>query len=253
MARRIAEPNSIARRIAALVALGLAAGLVVLAGLPELLTDPEQVRSLIETAGWWGPLGYVLAFGALAPFGAPGILFIVPASLVWPTGLALLFSWLGALLAGVVGFSFARWVARDWVAPRLPRRLRAYDARLARHGLRTVVWIRMLFFLFPPAHWVLGVSRVGFGTFVLGTAVGFVPGVVLTTLVGRGAIQWLAGQPREAWWAVGVVIALWLGVRVWRSRARESAGANPAAATPDEGSRAAGDLGAGNAGERTRP
>src|SRR5262249_61071298 len=62
---------------------------------------------------------------------------------------------------------------------RLPR-LRALDARLQRHGLVTVVVLRLLLFLAPPLNWALGASRVATADYILGTALGIVPGIGLT-------------------------------------------------------------------------
>ena len=81
------------------------------------------------------------------------------------------------------------------MAARLPERLRGYDAKAALRPLVTVIAVRLLFFLFPPAHWVFGLSTVRFGPFVLGTAIGFAPGMLLLTLVGKGVFEWMLAQP----------------------------------------------------------
>lgn len=199
--------------VAGLVVVGVAAYAI---GLFDLLSDPERVRSLLLESGAWGPILYVVAFGLLEPFGAPGILFIVPAAMVWPTAIAALLSWLGAVLAGLVGFSFSRWVARDWVEHHMPERLRAYDDRLAERGLQTVVVVRLLFFLLPPAHWALGLSRVRLAPFLLGSAIGFIPGIIALTLLGRGILE----SPRGI--GIVAVVAFLLYVVCNRRRQRDS-------------------------------
>jgi uncharacterized membrane protein YdjX (TVP38/TMEM64 family) len=128
--------------------------------------------------------------------------------------------------ASAVGFAFARFVARDWVAARLPKRLRAYDERLARSGLRTVIVLRLVFFLLPASHWLLGLSQVRFGEYMLGTLVGALPGIVLMTYLGGGLVAWLLEQPPPVWIGVAVVVG---AVIVWR-RVR---GADSVAKTPD--------------------
>lgn len=164
-------------------------------GLFELLGDPARMSDALAGLGSWGYLAFVLGFALSEPFGAPGILFILPAALVWPKWLAFVLSLVGSVGAGIVGFGFARYVARDWVERRLPARLRRYDERLAEHGLRTVIVVRLTLFLFPPAHWLLGLSRVRFAPFVIGSAIGFVPGVATLAFLGGGLVEWLLGQP----------------------------------------------------------
>lgn len=201
------------------MALGVAAWL---GGLFELISEPERVRTLLTESGVWGPLLFTLAFGLLEPFGVPGILFVVPATLAWPLGMAFALCWLGSVLAGIVGFGFARSIGRDWVAAHLPQRLRAYDQRLAERGLQTVILVRLLFFLAPPAHWALGLSRVRFGPFVLGTAIGFLPGIAALVFLGKGAFALLGEQPRVVWLAVAIAAgAVFVLLRQLRTRRQQ--------------------------------
>ena len=110
--------------------------------------DQEAIQTFLSRSGAWGPLAYVAAFALLEPFGVPGIAFVVPATFAWPLWQAYLLSWAGSIGAGIVGFSFARWIGRDWVKQRLPERLTRYDERLAERGLLTVIIVRLVFFLF---------------------------------------------------------------------------------------------------------
>ena len=128
-------------------------------GLHEQL-EVERLRELLARTGFWGPLLFVLLFG-LEGVGVPGILFMMTAVALWPPWLAFLLNWLGAIMAGIVGFAYARYVGRDWVAARLPARMRRFEARVVEHSVQTVIVIRLLFFLAPPAHWALGLSPVG--------------------------------------------------------------------------------------------
>ena len=210
--------SSLATMVKRVVAISILAAAIVVAyltGAFELL-DPERIRTGLEESGPWGPLVYVASFALLEPMFVPGILFIVPASFIWPPWLAFGLSWIGSIGAGIVGFSFARWVGRDWIEERLPERLRAYDRRLEEHGLTTVIVVRLLFFLAPPAHWALGLSRVRFAPFVLGTAIGFVPGIALLTFVGPQLFDFMSGTKRPGLLVAGVLLVVVLGLRLAR-------------------------------------
>jgi len=68
-------------------------------------------------------------------------------------------------------------------------------------------------------HWLLGASRVSFRDFFVGSAIGLLPGVVLTTLVGRKAIEnWEVWRP----WALGALVAMLAFELARRLRARQS-------------------------------
>ena len=194
--------------------LGLLVGAAVVAWTTGLLDqlEVETLREHLARAGWWGPLLFVLLFG-LEGIGVPGVLFMVTAIALWPPWMAFLLNWLGAITAGIVGFAFARYVGRSWVAARLPARIRRFESRVVERSVQTVALIRLLFFLAPPAHWVLGLSPVGFRPFVIGSAIGFVPGMLLVSFAGRPFFSWLSRQPRESWLALAALFPL--GIAVW--------------------------------------
>jgi uncharacterized membrane protein YdjX (TVP38/TMEM64 family) len=131
---------------------------------------------------------------------------VIPAGMIWPKLEAFALSLLGSVLAGSVGFGFARFLARDWVARHLPARFRRFDELLARRGLEAVILVRVVFFLTPPAHWVLGLSKVRYSTFLLGSAIGFLPGIAALTFLGGGLVEWLRQRPPWTWaLVIGVI------------------------------------------------
>jgi len=181
--------------------------------------DAGALRSWIRDARVFGPLLFVLVFSALQPLGFPGLIFMLTAIAVWPAWQAWLLIWAGTVGAGVVGYALARALGREWVMARLPERLRRLDGWVAAHALFAVILARLLFFLFPPAHWALGLTRVSLPTLVLGSALGFAPGTALFAFAGAELGGWLAKQPRETWAVLlAALLAVVLGVRRLRAR-----------------------------------
>lgn len=188
--------------------------------------DVESLRGLLQRSGAWGRVIFVLLFPATA-FGVPGLLFILSAIALWPPWQAFLLCWTGAVLAAVVGFAYARTIGRDLIAERLPERMRRFEAQVVERGLRTVIVIRLLFYISPPAHWALGLSPVGFGTYLLGTAIGLAPGVALWTFASGSVAAWYAGRATRFWLDLtGLLVIGGLGYALWR-RARRAPVAPP--------------------------
>jgi uncharacterized membrane protein YdjX (TVP38/TMEM64 family) len=204
------------KRVLLLVLLLGVAATVWLTGAYEY-ANVDSVRAAVEGAGFWGPVLFVLLFGLEGLGIVPGLLFMLTAIVLWPPGQALILNWLGALMAGIVGFTYARTLGREFIAARLPERIRRFERRVVERSLRTVIVIRLAFFISPPAHWALGLSPVSFGNFVLGSAIGNVPWVLGITLLGAPLLDWFANQSREMWLnlALTVLLAL-LAWRIWR-------------------------------------
>jgi uncharacterized membrane protein YdjX (TVP38/TMEM64 family) len=179
---------------------------------------PDRMRALLIGAGGWGPVVVVVLFTLLEPFGTPGPFFLLVSATLWPFWLALMVNWLGALGAGIFGFTFARYLGRDWVEARMPDRLRRWDDRLSNNGLPIVILFRMVFFLNPASHWALGLSRVPLSTAILGTAIGYAPWVVLWTYFGAEILDWLEAQSTGIWIAVALAVVAIVVLRRVRAR-----------------------------------
>jgi uncharacterized membrane protein YdjX (TVP38/TMEM64 family) len=186
--------------------------------LPDALAR-DRLRELVAGAGPWGPLLFVVLFSLLEALGVPGLVFIGLAIAVWEPWRAFLLIWAGSVGAGCVGFAFARTIGRGFVVAHLPERFRRFDARLATSGLRYVIAVRIFFYLATPAHWLLGLSGVPFGTALLGSAIGFVPGAALWAFGGGAVFEWVGRQPAAVWAALAAFAALAVAARAaWRRR-----------------------------------
>lgn len=186
-------------RIALLLAVAAALTAAWASGVYARLT-PESVAELVARAGALGPIAFVALFAAAETVHVPGLLFVLAASALWPPAIALPTAYAGALTASLVVFFLSRRIVPATLRERLPEWLLRYEARLETHGLLTVIALRLVLFLLPTVHWLLGASRVSFRDYFLGSAIGLLPGVVLYVLVGRQAFEhWDSVRP----WALG--------------------------------------------------
>jgi len=193
------------------VIVGLAAavgGFVVLDGW-SFLGDAERIETFFTERGALGPIVFVLAMWVLQPAGVPGLVFMVPAAVVWPLPTAMALSWVGNMGASTIAFAMARWMVRDWARNHLPSRLRGWDERLADGGLAEVTLLRVVTGQLTPADWLLGISTVRVGVFLVGTAIGIIPGIVLATTVGGGLGGFFLDRPL----LLGLAVVAVVGVR----------------------------------------
>lgn len=191
-------------------------------GLFQQFGDPEQVRQTLVRLGPWGYLAFVLAYAALQPFGVPGTVFIMAAPLIWPWPVAFALSMTGTMAASVVGFSFSRFVARDWISKKIPQRFRKYDEALANRAFRTVFILRLVFWMPPLLHAFFGVSKVRFATHFWGSLAGYVLPLFLVSFFGQELFDAMKRAPLEVW--IGLVVAaVAVGATVWLVRRRRAA------------------------------
>ena len=153
--------------------------------------DLETVRSMVADAGAMGPLLFLLLFALLQPFGISAHIFILTAALAWSPAMAIILSWIGSLLAASVAFVTSRTLARDAIQARVPERLRRWDDALERNGLRTVILLRFLFFTTFLVQLMYGLTKVRYRDYLLGTALGNTPQIVIEVLCADWVLAWI--------------------------------------------------------------
>src|SRR5262245_41427548 len=217
---------------AALVVLGLGAVVGALSWLDVWQhLSLESMRTLIEAWGPLGPLVFIAIF--IAGFFIPGpeILLVAVGGVLFGAGPGFVYAWVASVVGTATTFLLVRFTAQAWAQRALRERfsrLRALDDHLERHGVATVVVLRLLLFLAPPLNWALGASRVRVRDYVLGTAIGILPGIGLTVLLAdritaAGAtsqlLDWDIVAP-----AVVMTVLIVVGLRVGRRLLAASAG-----------------------------
>lgn len=186
-------------------------------GLLAQFGEPSRLARELVALGAWGYVAFLVAYTVLQPFGVPGMAFVVAASLIWPWPIAFALSMAGTMAASVVGFTFARVVARDWVSRMVPPRFRAYDEALARRGFATVFVLRFVFWMPQVLHIFFGVSRVGFWTHFWGSLAGYLVPLFLIAFFGPRLLDAMRAAPPAVW--IGIVASAAIGVTIaWSLR-----------------------------------
>lgn len=202
-------------------------------GILAQLSEPERLTRTLLELGPWGYVAFIVAYATFQPFGIPGTVFVFAAALIWPWQTAFGLSMAGTMAASVVGFSFARFVARDFLARRIPQRFRKYDDALEQRAFTTVFLLRLVFWMPPLLHAFFGVSKVRFRTHFWASFLGYLLPLFLMSFFGQKIFEMAKSAPKEAWIATGVVIVMAAAgvVYVKRRGARTAEGAVASART----------------------
>src|SRR5450432_1110181 len=191
-------------KVAALLAVFVLLALAHRFGVLHRFADPAGAARTLRGLGGWGYLAFIASYALLQPFGIPGTVFVVAAPLIWPWPLAFALSMTGTMAASVVGFSFARFVAQDWVESKIPNRFRKYDEALAQRAFSTVFLLRFVFWMPQLLHTFLGVSKVPFWTHFWASLAGYAVPLFLLSFFGQKLFDALKGAPASAWLGIGV-------------------------------------------------
>ncbi len=213
--------DSRALKLGAVAAVLLLVALAHRLGILQLFVDPSVIAGVMRDLGGWGYVVFLVSYTLLQPFGVPGTMFVMAAPLIWPWPVALALSMAGTMAASVVGFSFARFVARDWLERRIPARFHKYDDALAARAFTTVAVLRFIFWMPQMLHTFLGLSKVSFWTHFWGSLVGYAIPLFLLSFFGQKLFDVMKATPPSVWLALGVGSAL-LALAVWAIRRRRS-------------------------------
>lgn len=147
--------------------------------------DLEEVQGLVASSGPWGPVVYVVVHVVLTLVPVPKNLLAGIAGALFGLAGGIALSWTAAMASALVAFSLAARLGRQAVAELTGPRLTRVQQVLRERGLLAVVVARLTPVLpFTIVNYGAGVSAVSRRDFVLGTAVGIVPGTVAYVAVG---------------------------------------------------------------------
>lgn len=209
-------------RVILLGLLLVASGALFLVAIARGWLRPEVIHEAVRRAGPLSMLAYVGAVILLELLWAPRMWgLLAGGALFGPLQGALLS--LGADLCGaMLCYLLARGGGREWVEQLLgrhPRTRRVVELLARRRGALTVALLRVC----PVAHYTLvsyaaGLTGVRTAPFLLGTALGILPGAVIYPIAGDAALR--PGSPAFvislAVVGVALVVTLLLGRRLLR-------------------------------------
>ncbi|MGI3900417.1 MAG: TVP38/TMEM64 family protein [Janthinobacterium lividum] len=175
------------------------------------IIDPALVEALTVTG--------LLTLGGIVPLPRVVVCIGAGAALGWS---AMLPAMLGSTVGAALGFLLARFVFADVIRRFLARRprmelvMRATEAE----GWRVIGLLRLASPVPSPAiNFACGVSRLGFGEYILTSTIGVLPQTFLFVYLGRVGSEALAS--RSLWGlngltaAIGIVLTV---VALWRVR-----------------------------------
>jgi len=160
----------------------------------EYLTA-EALGTLLDKAGIWAPLAFILVYAVGVCLFVPGTLITAIGAAVFGSYWGFLYVWVGAMIGASTAFFVGRSLGREFAASLIGDRLRKYDDAIERNGFATVLYLRLVYFPFTPMNFGMGLTKVGFRDYFFGTALGIIVGTfIFTFFVGTVKQVWVSGD-----------------------------------------------------------
>jgi len=183
--------------------------------------EPRALLGLLEplTRSAWAPLAVAGIFVGGGLLLVPVTLLIVATAATFGPVLGGTYAMGGALLSAATGYGIGSALGRHRVRRWFGSRLSRVGRRLSRHGIAVVTVIRLL----PLAPYSIvnlaaGAAQVGLRDFLVGTALGMLPGIVGASLFAEQLVRTLERpDPANVVVLIGLVAALLFAAR-WIER-----------------------------------
>lgn len=212
--------------LAGVVLVGVAVAIVV--GVP----DQAVAKTWVSGHGAAGPALFVLLYALVTLMPVPKNVLSALAGLVFGLVFGVVLVYVAAILGALLAFALGRALGREAVERFTGSRVARVDAALSRHGLWSIIGVRLVPVLpFTAINYGAGLTAVRTRHYLWGTAIGILPGTVAYVALGTYGLQ------PGSWpflLAAGGLVVLTAGgaVPAWRARHRPRPAASDGDARP---------------------
>jgi len=155
----------------------------------------DALGNFLDTAGFWAPVVFIVIY-------AVGVCFFVPGTLLTGLGAAIfgpywgfVYVWFGAMAGSSAAFVIGRTLGREFAAGLIGNKLKKYDDAIERNGFATVLYLRLVYFPFTPMNFGMGLTKVRFWDYFMGTGLGIIVGTfIFTFFIGTIKEVWSSGD-----------------------------------------------------------
>ena len=171
----------------------------------------EDIHRIIAGFGPWAPAAYMAAFAVLPAFFFPVAVLALAGGLLFGLWWGSVYTFLGAMVNCSVMFFLSRTIGREPVRALVESKLsRRWQQRLAAAGGRGGFGLLVVLRLIPAVPYNLinygfGLTSMGYGTYLLGSAIGIIPGTLVFINIGDKAMELTSPG---FWTAIGLLVLL---------------------------------------------
>ncbi|EAR26039.1 putative integral membrane protein [marine actinobacterium PHSC20C1] len=204
---------------------------IVIVALTLDIPSVDEIQAWTESAGTLGAVIFMIAYAILTLTPAPKAVISIAAGLAWGLWVGTLLVLVGAIAGAALSFWIGRMLGRDAVEQYTGGRVRAVDEMLQKRGLVSMIALRLIPLIpFTVINYAAGLTAIRVRDYMLGTAIGIIPGTMAFVAVGAYGAELNSGF----FIALGALGVLTIGGGIVAARLRKKDAAVAAAAGPVE-------------------
>ena len=208
------KPSFMWKPVIMLAVVAAAFALVYFTPARNYLGNIQIIKFWLLSLGWVGPAVWMGIVFVLVAAGMPRLLFCPIGGLAFGFWYGLLWTQVATLAGYYVLFLFVRWGGQDFVLRHWPRVRRLKEHFHGRSAALMVFTVRQLPISGLIINFLLGLSPIRHGHFLIGTAFGILPAAIPFTLVASGMFK-LTGRNTPFYMAAAVGIFLLVCSFLW--------------------------------------
>jgi uncharacterized membrane protein YdjX (TVP38/TMEM64 family) len=181
---------------AAFLLLFVVAGIIVVRYTPlKNYLTADALGRFLEAVGFWAPLVFMLIYTVGVCLFLPGTLLTGLGAAIFGAYWGFVYVWFGAMAGAAAAFWIGRTLGREFAASLIGNKLQKYDDAIERNGFATVLYLRLVYFPFTPMNFGMGLTKVRFLDYFLGTGLGIIVGTfIFTFFIGTLKDVWASGN-----------------------------------------------------------
>jgi uncharacterized membrane protein YdjX (TVP38/TMEM64 family) len=158
----------------------------------------EALGRFLETAGFWAPVVFMMIYTVGVCLFLPGTLLTGLGAAIFGAYWGFVYVWFGAMGGASAAFFIGRTLGREFASSLIGDKLKKYDDAIERNGFATVLYLRLVYFPFTPMNFGMGLTRVRFRDYFIGTGLGIMVGTfIFTFFIGTLKDVWASGNWAE--------------------------------------------------------
>jgi uncharacterized membrane protein YdjX (TVP38/TMEM64 family) len=155
----------------------------------------EALGRFLETAGFWAPVVFMMIYTVGVCLFLPGTLLTGLGAAIFGAYWGFVYVWFGAMGGASAAFFIGRTLGREFASSLIGDKLKKYDDAIERNGFATVLYLRLVYFPFTPMNFGMGLTRVHFRDYFIGTGLGIMVGTfIFTFFIGTLKDVWASGN-----------------------------------------------------------